>query len=79
MFSLAGVFVLLAVAINALLISLVIRPVNQLSKLATDVSMGNSEISDFPSTGKDEIGELSKSFNRMGRSLVEAMKMLRTS
>ncbi len=54
-----------------------IRPVNQLSKLATDVSMGNSEIAEFPATGKDEIGELSQSFNRMGRSLVEAMKMLR--
>ncbi len=77
MASLAGVFVLLAVAINALLIFLVIRPVNQLSKLATDVSMGNSEIAEFPATGKDEIGELSQSFNRMGRSLVEAMKMLR--
>jgi len=65
------------VVINALLICLWSRPVNQLSKLATDVSMGNSEIAEFPATGKDEIGELSQSFNRMGRSLVEAMKMLR--
>jgi HAMP domain-containing protein len=77
--SLAGVFALLAVVINASLIFLVIRPVNQLSKLATDVSMGNSEIAEFPSASKDEIGELSQSFNRMGRSLVEAMKMLRTT
>ena len=73
------VFALLAVVINASLIFLVIRPVNQLSKLATDVSMGNSEIAEFPSASKDEIGELSQSFNRMGRSLVEAMKMLRTT
>jgi len=79
MASLAGVFALLAVVINASLIFLVIRPVNQLSKLATDVSMGNSEIAEFPSASKDEIGELSQSFNRMGRSLVEAMKMLRTT
>jgi protein-histidine pros-kinase len=79
MASLAGVFVLLAVVINASLIFLVIRPVNQLSKLATDVSMGNSEIAEFPLASKDEIGELSQSFNRMGRSLVEAMKMLRTT
>jgi protein-histidine pros-kinase len=79
MFSLAAVFVLLAIAINGLLILLVIRPVNQLSKLATDVSMGNSEIAEFPTAGHDEIGQLSQSFNRMGRSLVEAMKMLRTS
>jgi HAMP domain-containing protein len=53
--------------------------VNHLSRLATDVSMGNSEIADFPTVGHDEIGELSQSFNRMGRSLVEAMKLLRTS
>src|SRR3954468_1608663 len=79
MASLAGVFLLLAVVINVSLILLVIRPVNQLSKLATDVSMGNSEIAEFPSASKDEIGELSQSFNRMGRSLVEAMKMLRTT
>jgi len=77
MASLAGVFLLLAVVINVSLILLVIRPVNQLSKLATDVSMGNSEIAEFPAASKDEIGELSQSFNRMGRSLVEAMKMLR--
>jgi len=79
MASLAGVFLLLAVVINVSLILLVIRPVNQLSKLATDVSMGNSEIAEFPAASKDEIGELSRSFNRMGRSLVEAMKMLRTT
>jgi protein-histidine pros-kinase len=79
MASLAGVFALLAVVINASLIFLVIRPVNQLSKLATDVSMGNSEIAEFPAASKDEIGELSPSFNRMGRSLVEAMKMLRAT
>ena len=79
MASLAGVFLLLAVVINASLILLVIRPVNQLSKLATDVSMGNSEIAEFPAASKDEIGELSQSFNRMGRSLVEAMKMLRAT
>ena len=77
MASLAGVFALLAAAINGLLILLVIRPVNELSKLATDVSLGHSEIAEFPATGKDEIGELSQSFNRMGRSLVEAMKLLR--
>ena len=77
MISLAAVFLLLAVAINALLIFLVIRPVNQLSAMASNVSLGNTEIAEFPVSGKDEIAELSVSFNRMGRSLVEAMKMLR--
>jgi HAMP domain-containing protein len=78
MISLATVFAVLAIAINALLIYVVIRPVNRLSELASSVSLGNSEIAEFPVSGKDEIAELSLSFNRMGRSLVEAMKMLRT-
>jgi HAMP domain-containing protein len=77
MISLAVVFGLLLVAINALLIFLVIRPVNRLSTMATSVSLGHSDISEFPVSGKDEIAELAQSFNRMGRSLVEAMKMLR--
>jgi len=78
MLSLGAVFALLALAINVLLIFLVIRPVNRLSAMASSVSLGNSDIAEFPVSGKDEIAELSQSFNRMGRSLVEAMKMLRT-
>jgi len=78
MVSLGAVFALFILSINLLLITLVVRPVNQLSSMANSVSLGNSEITDFPVTGKDEIGDLSHSFNRMGRSLVEAMKLLRT-
>ena len=77
MISLAVVFLLGIVAINLLLIFLVIRPVNQLSTMASNVSLGNSDITEFPVMGQDEIAELSLSFNRMGRSLAEAMKLLR--
>ena len=77
MISLAVVFLVGIVAINLLLIFLVIRPVNQLSTMASSVSLGNSEITEFPTIGRDEIAELSLSFNRMGRSLLEAMKLLR--
>ena len=77
MISLAVVFLVGIVAINFLLIFLVIRPVNQLSSMASSVSLGNSDITEFPVMGKDEIAELSLSFNRMGRSLAEAMKLLR--
>ena len=76
MISLAAVFVLFILAINLLLIFLVIRPVKKLSTMATSVSLGNSNITEFPVMGQDEIAELSQSFNRMGRSLVEAMKLL---
>ena len=77
MISLTVVFLVGIVAINLLLLFLVIRPVNQLSTMASDVSLGNSEIKEFPTIGRDEIAELSISFNRMGRSLLEAMKMLK--
>lgn len=77
MISLGAVFALFIVSINMLLIMLVVRPVNRLSGMASSVSLGNSEITDFPVTGNDEIAELARSFNRMGRSLAEAIKLLR--
>lgn len=77
MISLGAVFLLFMIAINVLLIFLVIRPVNKLSTMASSVSLGNSDITEFPVLGQDEIAELSLSFNRMGRSLIEAMKLLR--
>jgi protein-histidine pros-kinase len=78
MISLSVVFALLLIAINVLLIFLVIRPVNKLSAVASNVSLGNSAITEISVTGKDEIAELAQSFNRMGRSLTEAMRLLQT-
>jgi protein-histidine pros-kinase len=76
MLSLAAIFVVLIVAINAMLMYLIIRPVNQLSNIASEVSLGNLEVADFHTTGKDEIATLAESFRRMRKSLVEAIKML---
>lgn len=78
MTSLAGIFVLLFLAVNAMLIYLVTRPVNQLSSLANQVSLGDLNAPEFERAGKDEISELAASFNRMRKSLVEALKMLET-
>lgn len=74
--SLAIVFLALIAAINALLFFLVIRPVNRLSQIASDVSMGNTDVPDFHASGKDEIATLAESFGRMRKSLVKAMKLL---
>jgi protein-histidine pros-kinase len=38
--------------------------------------MGNMEVPDFQVASRDEIGTLTESFNRMKKSLVQAMKML---
>ena len=76
MLSLAAVFVVLIIAINAMLYYLIIQPVNQLADAAREVSMGNTDVPDFHSSGKDEIAALAESFGRMRKSLVKAMKML---
>jgi protein-histidine pros-kinase len=56
---------------------MVIRPVTQLSRLADQVSQGeNMDAPDFVVKSSDEIGVLTQSFNRMKKSLVQAMKML---
>ena len=76
MLSLAAVFVVLIAAINALLIYLVIRPVNRLAVIATDLSLGNLEVAEYEATGHDEIASLAEAFGRMRKSLVKAFKML---
>ena len=75
---LAGVFLLIGVALNLMLWRLVIRPVSQLSKLADRVSLGELDAPEFKAPARDEIGVLSDSFSRMRKSLVHAMKMLDT-
>ena len=76
MLSLAGVFVFVGIVLNAMLLSMVIMPVSRLAKLADQVSMGNMEVPDFRVRSRDEIRTLADSFNRMKKSVVQAMKML---
>ncbi|MGH8683683.1 MAG: c-type heme family protein [Burkholderiales bacterium] len=76
MVSLTVVFLLIGLALNLMLYAMVIRPVSRLSRLADQVSMGNMEVPDFGVSSRDEIGVLADSFNRMKKSLVQAMKML---
>jgi protein-histidine pros-kinase len=76
MTSLTAVFVLIGVVLNLMLLAMVIRPVTKLSRLADEVSLGNMDVPDFRVRGRDEIATLADSFNRMKKSLVQAMKML---
>jgi len=71
-----GVFVLMIVILNALLHYVVIRPVIEVSRIATEVSMGSQDVKQFDVSGDDEMALLSKAFNRMRRSLEHAMKLL---
>ena len=73
---LAAVFVAIGVLLNALLWMMVIRPVTRMAALAERVSLGKGDAPAFDTRGRDEIGVLAQSFNRMRRSLTTAMKML---
>jgi protein-histidine pros-kinase len=74
--TLAAIFVAITVVLNVMLRSIVIQPVVQMSRLADEVSRGKFDTPEFSEQGKDEIGVLAASFNRMRRSLEKAMKML---
>jgi HAMP domain-containing protein len=76
MLSLGGVFLFVGIVLNAMLLSMVIMPVSRLARLADQVSMGNMEVPDFHLRARDEIRTLADSFNRMKKSVVQAMKML---
>ncbi len=79
MTSLAVAFAVIFCALNGMLYVLVVRPVKQLAKVADEVSMGNMDVPEFHASGKDEIAKLSQSFDRMRKSLVQAIKMLESS
>ena len=78
MLMLGAVFVVIGVALNALLWAMVIRPVTRMASLAERVSLGKGDAPAFEAKSRDEIGVLAQSFNRMRRSLTTAMKMLET-
>ena len=71
-----GFLLLLFVSVNVLLHFVVIRPMEQIAKSAEAVSMGKIDTPEVHYKGRDQIGRLASSFNRMHRSLVEALKML---
>jgi protein-histidine pros-kinase len=77
--TLCGVFVLIAVVFNVLLEYYVIRPVSRMAEHADKISMGSGEQSELVLKGNDEIASLSRSFNRMKRSLDNAMSILNES
>jgi HAMP domain-containing protein len=73
---LTGLFAFLFITVNVLLYTMVVRPVRRLGLIADQVSMGAMDAPEFPTKGGDEIASLGHSFNRMRRSLVEALSML---
>jgi len=76
MLALVGTFIVTIVIVDFLLRALIAKPVAEISEMADKVSMGNLDTPEYVRNSKDEIGSLSISFNRMRRSLQNAMAML---
>jgi HAMP domain-containing protein len=75
---LAVVFLITLLLLNLVLHVMIIRPIRQMSAIASDVSLGNTSAPEFAEHGHDEIASLARSFNRMRRSLTNAMQLLDT-
>jgi HAMP domain-containing protein len=73
---LALVFLITMVALNVLLRLVVVRPAREIAHMADEVSLGKADVPEYAPRGKDEIASLAESFNRMRRSLANAMKLL---
>ena len=72
---LAVVFAITLLLLNILLHYVIIRPIRRMSAIAGEISLGH-DAPEFEMRGRDEIASLAQSFNRMRRSLVNALKML---
>jgi protein-histidine pros-kinase len=73
---LGGIFVATLILLDLVLLFSVVRPLQSLSAMADQISVGKMDMPELPVRGKDEISVLAGSFNRMRRSLERALKML---
>jgi protein-histidine pros-kinase len=76
MAALAVAFLVILLIVDTMLRALVVKPVIGISEMASEVSMGKLDAPEYTRSTHDEIGSLASSFNRMRRSLQNAMKML---
>jgi len=74
--SLGAVFLITIVLIDLAMYFIVIRPLRRVSKNADIISKGGTDMPLLQVKGKDEIAEVTASFNRMHTSLVKMFEML---
>lgn len=70
-----GVFATTILMVNFWLKRYVVRPLNQMARVAEAVSTGNTD-AEFERVSNDEVGRLAEAFTRMRTSLTLAMKRL---
>jgi HAMP domain-containing protein len=74
--SLAALFAILFIVVNALIYLMILRPMGKISRIAEQVSSGDPEAPQFAPRGNDEIATLARAFERMRRSLEKSMQLL---
>ena len=78
MILLLAVFAAAFVVVNVLLYQLVVRPVRRIALVADQVSQGDMSAPEFPQGGATEIASVTRSFERMRKSLEKALRLLGT-
>ncbi len=73
---LGAIFLLTIALLDAALYLIVIRPLRKVSRNADIISKGQIDMPPLQVNGKDEIAEVTASFNRMHTSLIKAFEML---
>jgi len=73
---LGAIFLLTIALIDTAMYLIVIRPLRRVSRNADIISKGEIDLPPLEVKGKDEIAEVTASFNRMHTSLIKAFEML---
>jgi len=76
LYGLGAIFLLTIVLIDIAMYFIVIRPLRRVSRNADIISKGEIDLPPLEIKGKDEISEVTASFNRMHTSLIKAFEML---
>ena len=76
--SLSLIFLTLFIVLNILIRVLVLKPVAKMTEMAEDLSRGDTQIGELAISGNDEIAKLSLSFNRMRRSVLKTIQLLKS-
>lgn len=75
--SMAAIFLILFLVVNITLRRLILKPVAQIIHMADETSKGNLRSPEIKVSGNDEIADMLRAFNRMRRSIIKMVQMMR--
>jgi protein-histidine pros-kinase len=75
--SLAVIFMVLFFVINIAIRKLVLTPVSRLTRMADELGTGNLQGGEIKISGKDELAEMVAAFNRLRRSVIKIVQLMR--